>query len=88
VTAERALLARLGGGCHVPIGAYARVEDNALILDAFIADPSGINMVRRQRRGAPEDAENIGALLGETLLSEGGAEILDALNTETADEND
>ena len=82
VTAERAVLARLEGGCHVPMGAYARIENGELLLDAFVADLEGSKMVRHHRRGVPERAEAIGIETGDYLLAHGGAEILDDLRTE------
>lgn len=82
VTAERAVLAQLGGGCHVPMGAYASIEDGSLTLDAFVADLGGAKMVRHRHHGAPERAEPIGTETGDYLLAHGGAEIIKALDTE------
>lgn len=78
VMAERALLARIEGGCHVPVGAYARIEAGNLVLDGLIADPDGGQVVRAQLRGVPDSATDIGTALAETLLSDGGARILAA----------
>jgi hydroxymethylbilane synthase len=77
VTAERAVLATLGGGCQVPIGAHARVEDGQLQLDAVVVAPDGSRAVRRRRSGAIGDAVEIGRTLGEELLNEGAREILE-----------
>src|SRR5215469_12016992 len=46
ITAERAVLAALGGGCQVPIGAHATVENGALHLLAIVASPDGAELVR------------------------------------------
>ena len=81
VTAERAVLARLGGGCHVPMGAYASIEEEPLVLDAFVADLSGAKIVRYRHSGTPEHAERIGTETGDYLLAHGGAEIIKALDT-------
>lgn len=78
-TAERAVLERLGGGCHAPIGAYAQVQKGRLVLDGFIADPSGGRLVRRREVGEPEEAHMVGSRLGERLLAMGGTEILAAV---------
>lgn len=79
VSAERALLASLGGGCQVPIGAYARVQNARLDLCAIVASPEGGLLVRRQTAGPVEAAEALGHSLGVELLDAGGREILDAV---------
>jgi hydroxymethylbilane synthase len=79
VTAERAVLAALGGGCQVPIGAYATVDADALHLRAIIVSPDGTEIIRKEAWGASADAARIGAALGEELLAHGGREILEAV---------
>lgn len=77
VTAERALLRALGGGCQVPIGAYAHLAGGRLFLRAVVAAPDGSEIVNGQGVGSPEDAESIGEELGRELLSRGAREILE-----------
>ena len=79
VTAERALLAALGGGCQVPIGALGTVADGWLSLRAIVISPDGARLVRGQRQGPPEDAARIGRELGEALLGAGAADILESV---------
>ena len=79
VTAERALLAALGGGCQVPIGAHATVTGDRLFLQAVVASPDGAQLIRRDAEGSAADAAQIGRELGEALLSAGAAEILEAV---------
>jgi hydroxymethylbilane synthase len=79
VTAERAVLRALGGGCQVPIGAYATVDAGALHLRAIIVSPDGTEIIRKEVRGACGDAAAIGAQLGEELLADGGRQILEAV---------
>ncbi len=79
VTAERAVLARLGGGCDLPVGAYA-TEDGAgtLSLEAMIASPDGRIVLRCQDAGPGTDPAALGRRLAETLLYRAGAaELLD-----------
>lgn len=76
VTAERALLARLEGGCHVPIGAHARLEGGALVLDCLIAAPDGARLVRARRTGSADDAAAVGVAAAEELLARGGEAIM------------
>jgi hydroxymethylbilane synthase len=77
VTAERALLNEMGGGCQVPIGAYAQLIGGTLELAGAVAHPDGTSVIKGRHAGAPEDAERIGKDLAETLLNGGGREILD-----------
>jgi hydroxymethylbilane synthase len=74
VSAERAALAKLGGGCQVPIGAYARVDEGRINLMAVVARPDGSKLIREQQSGA--DPQELGAAVGEALLARGAAEIL------------
>ncbi len=79
VTAERALLGALGGGCQVPIGANGRVSDGRLVLIAIVAAPDGSRIVRGRREGLSNDAAMLGADLAQELLANGGREILEAV---------
>jgi hydroxymethylbilane synthase len=79
VAAERALLGALGGGCQVPIGAYATCEGETLRLLGLVASPDGETVIRRQTFGAPSDAERLGRELGRELLVAGGSQILEAV---------
>ena len=79
VTAERAVLAALGGGCQVPIGAYATVEQDRIQLQAVIVSPDGSQIIGLKANGASSDAAIIGHALGNQLLAEGGRQILEAV---------
>jgi hydroxymethylbilane synthase len=82
-TCERALLNRLGGGCQVPIGAFAEVRKDdrsgKLHLEAIVADPDGLRLLRESRDGDLNHPEQLGNEVGQTLLSRGGDEILEAV---------
>src|SRR5262249_22020170 len=67
VAAERALLAGLGGGCQVPIGAYA-TKDNMLHLQAVVVTPNGATAIRKKTAGDFRKPEALGARLAQTLL--------------------
>ena len=77
VTAERAVLAALGGGCQVPIGAHATIEGDALRIAGVVIAPVGTRAVRKHGEGAVSDADKIGASVGEALLEAGAREILE-----------
>jgi hydroxymethylbilane synthase len=76
-TCERALLNKLGGGCQVPIGAFAEQRDGRLHLEAIVADPDGSKVLRESRDGS--DPVQLGESVGETLLQRGGDAILEAV---------
>lgn len=76
ITAERAFLKRLGGGCQVPIAAFGRVEDGKLKLDGMVGSPDGKRIIRKYLEGDPKMAEGVGIKLAEILLEEGANEIL------------
>jgi hydroxymethylbilane synthase len=73
-TCERALLNRLGGGCQVPIGAFAEVRDGVLHLDGVVARPDGSQVLRESRDGS--DPQKLGDEVGGILLRRGGDAIL------------
>jgi hydroxymethylbilane synthase len=79
VTAERALLGALGGGCQVPIGAYATVSEGRLRLLSVVVSPDGADLVRDQAEGPASDAERIGRELAEALLAAGADRILESV---------
>jgi hydroxymethylbilane synthase len=78
VRAERAVLARLGGGCTVPVAAFAVREGNALWLRAALGGPEGASVRLLKADGRGEDPEALGTQVAESLLSQGGEGLLDA----------
>src|SRR4030095_3318939 len=74
--AERAFLRSLGGGCQLPIAAYAVVRDKRIRLDGLVADPQGKRVVRDRVSGGLDEAEELGRRLGEQLLARGARELL------------
>jgi hydroxymethylbilane synthase len=79
ITAERALLAALEGGCQVPIGAAVVTEGDDLVLHACIADLSGRTVLRGSRVVSPDAPDAAGVALADELLAAGATEILDQL---------
>jgi hydroxymethylbilane synthase len=74
-TAERAFLARIGGGCQVPLGAYAQVASETLTITGMIGARDG-RLVRATHTGPAAEPAALGTALAELLLAEGGAELL------------
>ena len=79
VFAERALMRTLEGGCQVPIGALATLENGELTLRAMIAALDGKRLIKGVESGKPEDFEGIGSRLARRLLAAGGEEILEEI---------
>ena len=79
VTAERALLGALGGGCQVPIGAHATVTEGRLHLLGVVVSPDGVDLVRDESDGPVAEAERIGGELGQKLLAAGADRILESV---------
>jgi hydroxymethylbilane synthase len=74
---ERAVLNSLGGGCQVPIGAFATKNMGTLHLESMVADPDGSKLLRDSRDGS--DPEKLGNAAGAALLARGGDQILEAV---------
>jgi hydroxymethylbilane synthase len=73
VTAERAFLSRLGGGCRAPIGALATIDGPNLKLTGMVANPLGRGIVRGVLEGPSSAPEATGLSLAEELLYRGAA---------------
>ena len=76
VSAERAFLSALGGGCAVPVAAHASVSDGRLNLQGMVTDPDGTRVIGDSLSGSPRQAEDIGRRLANKVLSQGAAQIL------------
>ncbi|RMH07686.1 MAG: hydroxymethylbilane synthase [Nitrospirae bacterium] len=83
VTAERAFLRRLGGGCQVPIAGYAVVEGQTVTLEGLVASIDGRQMVRERLVGHVDEAQRLGTRLADRVLEAGGRAILEAIYRQT-----
>lgn len=77
ISAERAFLKKLEGGCQVPIAAFARIVGTTLQIDGMVGTIDGKRLIRHPVEGPIEKAESLGVELAEILLGEGAKEILD-----------
>lgn len=82
VEAERALLAKLQGGCQVPIGAYAQIHGSELHLEAIICTMDGDHAIRDNQSGPINQAAKIGDELAQRMLENGGKKILHEIRQE------
>ncbi len=76
VTAERAINRALEGGCQVPIGAYAVLENQQLYLRGLVGNPDGSLILRSEIKGDASAAETLGELLAQDLIKQGADKIL------------
>ena len=74
--AERAFLRTLLGGCRIPVGALASLQDGVLTLTGVIAQPTGEQVMRDSRKGSPQNPQGLGEELAKSLLANGAQEIL------------
>lgn len=79
VLAERAMNERLQGGCQVPIAGYAELERGLIMLRGLVGQVDGKKIIRGDIAGPPENAEELGIVLAEDLLSRGADKILNEL---------
>ena len=80
VNAERAMVGALDGGCQVPIGSYATVDNNFITLRGLVASLDGKTIYKHIKTGPVDDAINIGHALGVQLLSMGADKVLKSLS--------
>ncbi|MEG3640011.1 hydroxymethylbilane synthase [Magnetococcus sp. PR-3] len=79
VTAERAFLTKLEGGCQVPIAGFATLDGDTLTLRGLVAEVEGTKVLQEEISGPTAEAQTMGVALAEKLLSQGGREILQAV---------
>ncbi len=80
LTAERVVVTRLGGGCQMPIGAYAVVSQGALALTTVVLSLDGTRTARADAHGPANEATLIGTRAADELLKQGAADILAELD--------
>jgi hydroxymethylbilane synthase len=78
VTAERALLAYLRGGCLAPVGAWGRIDGGQLHLSAVVLSADGVERLDASDQAAPTEAEALGQRVAESLLARGADSLIAA----------
>ena len=77
VTAERAFLEKLGGGCQLPVGAYARCQEELMLMTLFICSPDGGKAFRAKLEGLALDPLQMAGDAYLAVVERGGRELLD-----------
>jgi len=79
--AERAVVATLGGGCQMPIGAHATISGDRITLTGVVIAPDGSQVARAVAAGPRSDADAVGREAARRLLAGGADDILGRLRT-------
>ncbi len=83
VLAERTFLARLEGGCQVPIAGHATLDGDTLYMQGLVGEVDGSQLIRRRISGPRSEATSLGTTLADEVLDAGGREILARLYAES-----
>jgi hydroxymethylbilane synthase len=79
LTAERAFMGQMGAGCATPAAAWARSENQSLVMTVLLSDPMGQRVIKAEKAflsPSPQKAFKLGCDLAEELKAQGGLEIL------------
>lgn len=79
ILAERALIRTLSGDCHSAIGAYCQVNAGMLFLNGLVIDERGETVLKYAASGVAESPEDLGKMVGKTLLNQGAATLLQCI---------
>lgn len=79
ISAERAMNARLNGGCQVPIAGFAQLQGEQLLMRGLVGKPDGSVIYRAEKTGPAKEAEAIGRAVANELLAQGAGKLLKAL---------
>lgn len=77
VSAERALCRRLGGGCKVPVAAYAHLQHEKIVLQGLVSNPNGTKILHTRIEGQLQQAESLGTRAAEELIQQGAEKLLE-----------
>jgi hydroxymethylbilane synthase len=77
ISAERAFLKKLGGGCQVPIAAFGQTKGSTIQIDGMVGTIDGKGLIKHHLKGPIEEAESLGTRLAEILLAQGAKQILE-----------
>jgi hydroxymethylbilane synthase len=80
IVAERTLLSALQGGCQVPLGAWARMERDELVLEACVCSIDGLQYVKQRVAAPPDQARALGGRMAQLLIDAGAQSILEQVS--------
>ncbi|MDO8489107.1 MAG: hydroxymethylbilane synthase [Candidatus Omnitrophota bacterium] len=79
IDAERSVLSGLGGGCHAPIGVYAQIEENKIIIHAGVFSLDGRVVIKDNISGNKKEGKSLGLALADKLIKNGAKQILEKI---------
>ncbi len=85
ITAERAFLAVLEGGCQIPVGCLGSVKDDLLTLEGLVSDLEGKRVFRSRLSGPADEPEELGRKLARELMSQGAGAVLKQIRSQVRD---
>lgn len=77
VDAERRVTKMLGATCNLPIAAYAEIRDSRFLLSGYVSDIAGDQVIRKTREGSVDEATQLAESLGQDLLDQGAAALIE-----------
>ncbi|MDP3434147.1 MAG: hydroxymethylbilane synthase [Bacteroidota bacterium] len=81
ITAERAFLAHLQGGCQVPLGCFSKIENGILTMNGFVASVDGSRFINETISGEISKGAELGVQMAEKMLAKGALEILNQIKS-------
>jgi hydroxymethylbilane synthase len=81
ITAERAFLAHLQGGCQVPLGCFSKIENGILTMNGFVASVDGSQFINETISGEISKGAELGVQMAEKMLAKGALEILNQIKS-------
>lgn len=76
ITAERAFLEAVGGGCSSSVSAHARISGDKIEISAFASSPDGQQVIRERTNGNAVEAAKLGIALGESFVRQGARQLV------------
>lgn len=83
ILAERSFLSRLEGGCQVPIGGFATIENGEIYLRGYVGNLDGSFAIRDSITGKSSDSETLGFKLADQMIADGANKLLEEARKET-----
>lgn len=81
IRAERMILKNLEGGCELPLGAQATIQQDKILLKAFLANPTGSILLEDELEGEGTEPEMLGEKLSQKLFQKGAEKILEEIRS-------
>lgn len=78
VDAERQVTRMLGATCNLPIAVFSEIRDRQLVINGYVSDTSGSNVIQKTLEGPLEESSELAVSLGQSLLEDGAASLIES----------